>query len=211
MADEFHFGQLTGETGDMGEAIFKRPPNIALFYRRSVHMPYLSKQAGIPVHEGRDFVKLITPGEKDEVDREVTELDKRMYASAWAQFQNNQEQIPDGTPLAHLFPGSPEIVDNLRSLKFHTVEQLAEAPDAALTSIAMGAYDFQNKAKRFLEGKGVAGKFQALEMKVDETARENERLRKTIEDMQLDAELRDREAQRAEAAPAETVPRAGRR
>lgn len=196
MAEDFNFGHMTG-VGQDGVAEFKRPPNIAFFYAKSELMPFASKEAGRPIYEPRDFVKLVTPGERDEVDREVQEWDKRAYREQWIQYKEQREQVAEGTPLLHLFPGNPEIVDNLRGLKFQTIEQLAEAPDTALKAIAMGAYDYQAKARRFLEGTKDASRFGKIERQLEELASATKAKDDEIASLKAEIAVRDRKAAKA--------------
>jgi hypothetical protein len=114
-----------------------------LFYKRPVADPELSRQFGRPMTKGVDYVRIQHPGERDTIDTPVANKPDapHRWPRQWAQFQRSQEQIPDGTPIEMLFPQHPEIGANLH----------------AAQSIGMGATQWRNKAKDFLEkaNKGV--------------------------------------------------------
>lgn len=122
------------------------------FYKRSVLNKAKSMQMGTPVHEGRDFVKIQHPGENlNVVDREVTPSDMARWPNKWAQYQQGINQIPDGIPISLLFPSKPEVETTLRGYNIHTVEQLAHLSAHGIGTIGMGAQDWVNAAKKYLD------------------------------------------------------------
>jgi hypothetical protein len=122
------------------------------FYKRSVHNKAKSSEQGVPVHESRDYVKIQHPGESlNVVDREVTAQDRARWPHKWAQYQAGVNQIPDGIPINLLFPTKPEIETTLRGYNIHTVEQLAHLSAHGISTIGMGAQDWVNAAKKYLE------------------------------------------------------------
>ena len=111
-----------------------------------------SREQGVPVHEGRDFVKIQHPGENlNIVDREATPQDKQRWATKWAQYSQGINQVPDGIPISLLFPHKPEIEATLRGYNIHTVEQLANLSAHGISTIGMGAQDWVTNAKKYLE------------------------------------------------------------
>lgn len=128
------------------------------FYRRSVLNKAKSQAQGTPVHEGRDYIKIQHPGETlNVVDREVTPNDKARWPQKWAQYEQNVSQTPDGVPINLLFPTKPEVETTLRGYNIHTVEQLANLSAHGISTIGMGAQDWVNGAKKYMEraSKGV--------------------------------------------------------
>lgn len=122
------------------------------FYRRSVLNKAKSQAQGTPVHEGRDYVKIQHPGETlNVVDREVTPQDMQRWPQKWQQYQQNVQQTPDGIPISLLFPAKPEIETTLRGYNIHTVEQLANLSAHGISTIGMGAQDWVNGAKKYLD------------------------------------------------------------
>jgi|SRR5215471_9846670 len=112
--------------------------------------------------KGVPHIRIFTPGDKCNVpDRPVTDFDKRRFPREWLAFQMAQsgEQII-GTPLNHWRLERPdELSDNQLSelliLKFQSVEQLAQASDAQIQRIGLGAAGLRERARLYLAGKNV--------------------------------------------------------
>ncbi len=122
------------------------------FYKKSVLNAARSRQEGKPVHEGRDFVKIQHPGETlNIVDRPVQDSDMQRWPRQWAHYLQGVRQIPNGVPINLLFPSKPEIESTLRGYNIHTVEQLANLSAQAISTVGMGAQDWVNAAKRYME------------------------------------------------------------
>lgn len=122
------------------------------FYRRSVEDPQASQAAGRRICKGVDHVRIQPPGERlTVIDRPATMEDRVRWPSQWQQYAQNQQQVPDGTPIDLLFPNYPEIGDTLRGLGVHTVEMCAALSGNAIDTIGMGAQEYVNAAKRYLE------------------------------------------------------------
>src|SRR5690242_5836166 len=78
--------------------------NIALFYMRPVHNPARSREVGRPYFEDKVYVKIHPPGERlNIVDVLATDEHKRRFPQQWAQFQQNVQQRPEGTPIEMLY------------------------------------------------------------------------------------------------------------
>lgn len=128
------------------------------FYQRTVLDPAASREAGRPKHVKAVFVKIQHPGERDTVDRQATEEDVHRFPKEFEAFEKGRGDIPEGTPLAVLFPDNPELVEDLKYFKLHTVEQMAALSDTQMQGVGMGAREWSRKAKAFIEtaSKGVS-------------------------------------------------------
>src|SRR5258708_25769374 len=91
--------------GDWGGIVkMEKDNNVAMFYNKAVNNPAKSAEQGRPVYENRVFVRIAPPGERlNIVDRPLQENDKHRYPIQWAQFQQNREQLPEGTPIDLLY------------------------------------------------------------------------------------------------------------
>lgn len=132
------------------------------FYRKSVMNAAKSKDAGRPVHEAVDFIKIQQPGERDCLDRPATQFDIARFRRHWEAYQQGRGEDVVGTPLATLFPYNPEIVDNLRHLKIMTVEVLAGLNMTQMQGIGTGGQTFVDAAKAFLAAADKGKDFHAL-------------------------------------------------
>lgn len=138
------------------------------FYSKAVPDEVASREAGRPVSRQMDYVIIRQPGERDQIERPAHDLDRRRFARHWQAYQEGREAIPEGTPLATLFPNNPEIIENLKYDKIFVVEQLAGLSDTQVQNIGIGARAWQQKAAEFLmladNGKG----FHVLQKQIEQ-------------------------------------------
>ena len=127
------------------------------FYKKSVKQDIASDEAGRPIFKEFDFVRIMIPGDNlTEIDTYAQESHKSRFPRQWAHYQNqvaNHEDIV-GTPLEQWPQVTRSQAEELRGLKFHTVESIADCSDQQLQRIGMVAgmspYNFREKAKAFL-------------------------------------------------------------
>ena len=103
------------------------------FYKRAMPQEQETLQAGRPIYKEFDFVHICVAGDSlTEIDTYVTEEHKRRFPIHWAQYQNrvgaDDEQIV-GTPVSEWPIVSKSQAEELRAMKFHTVESIANASD----------------------------------------------------------------------------------
>jgi hypothetical protein len=115
-----------------------------------------SAEQGRPIWERVPFVRIQHIGDQTTIiERPVKTTgfddDRRRFPRQWNAFLHNQVDLPNGTPTSVLFPNQPDIVGNLQSWGIHVVEQLADVNSHGIASMGMGAQEWQNKAKRYLE------------------------------------------------------------
>lgn len=131
---------------------------VAMFYTKAVHNPAKSQEAGTPIYEDHQYIRIHPPGERlNIVDRPIRAQDKQRFPVQWAQFTQHQEQRPDGTPIDLLYPDKPSVGAMLKAHAVFTIEQCAELSGPAIDNIGMGAQRYTNEAKKYLEAahKGV--------------------------------------------------------
>jgi len=127
------------------------------FYKRSVNQEAESIAAGRPIFKEFDFVRILVPGDSlSEIDTYAAESHKTRFPIQWANYQNkvgNQEGFV-GTPIEQWPQVTRSQADELRGLKFYTVEAIANCSDQQLQRIGMVAgmstHSFQQKAKAYL-------------------------------------------------------------
>ena len=127
------------------------------FYKRSVKQDIASDEAGRPIFKEFDFVRIMIPGDNlTEIDTYAQESHKQRFPRQWAHYQNQVANHQDiiGTPIDQWPQVSRSQADELRGLKFHTVESIADCSDQQLQRIGMVAgmspHNFRLKAKAFL-------------------------------------------------------------
>ena len=131
---------------------------IANFYVRAVQNNFKTEQEGRPIFEDIDYVKIFIPGDSLNIlDQPVREDHKTRFPRQWAHFLNQKEgdQREVGTPVTSWPRISVSMAEELKALKFFTVESIANASDAMITKLGMIAgkspYAFREDAQRFLK------------------------------------------------------------
>ena len=127
------------------------------FYKRPVKLEDESIAQGRPIFQEFDFIKILVPGDAlTEIDTYVTESHKTRFPIQWANYMNRQgsEEGFSGTPLSEWPQISVSQSEELKGLKFHTVESIANASDLQLQKIGMVAgmspHNFRERARKFL-------------------------------------------------------------
>jgi hypothetical protein len=128
------------------------------FYKRAIQQEDASAEAGRPIFKEFDFVHICVAGDTlTEIDTYALEQHKQRFPLHWAAYQNKlgaDDQGYEGTPLTEWPLVSKSQAEELRAMKFHTVEAVANASDQQLQRIGMAAgmspYAFRDKAKAFL-------------------------------------------------------------
>jgi len=128
------------------------------FYKRPVQQEQETLEAGRPIYKEFDFVHICVAGDTlTEIDTYALNSHKLRFPMQWARYQNrigSEEQDIVGTPVAEWPLVSKSQAEELRAMKFHTVESIANASDQQLQRMGMAAgmspYAFRDKAKSFL-------------------------------------------------------------
>jgi hypothetical protein len=120
------------------------------FEYRPVPDPQKSDEAGRPIFVRKEYIKIIAPGDKDNIiHREVMDLDRQRWPDHYAKFKAGEEDQIEGTPLA-AWPGvTTEQVEEFKYFKIFTVEALAEMPDV-LAQKFLGVAALRQRAKDYL-------------------------------------------------------------
>jgi hypothetical protein len=110
-----------------------------------------STKAGRPVFKDMEYIRIAVPGNRlVQVHRPVRDEDKRRFSQAYAHWQSRKRNLVDGTPLSEWPPVTRSQVEELGFLNVHTVEQLAQLPDAAASQFH-GGLALKQKARDSLE------------------------------------------------------------
>ena len=159
---------------------------IVVFHKQAIQNHKKSADAGRPIYEEFDYVRIQHPGERDYVDRKVTQQDAHRWPAQWMAYTQQKGQAVIGTPIDLLFPKHPGIAANIRSAGFHTVEQLAEASAHGMSNLGMSAQDYVNAAQRYLEvaQRGVA--HHQMQQELDQRDQEIRLNKQEIADLKND-------------------------
>ena len=127
------------------------------FYKRAVKLEHETNEAGRPIYKDYDFVRIMVAGDNlTEIDTYAQESHKQRFPRQWLQYQASQDSSSEihGTPIEQWPLISQSQAQELRAIKFLTVESIANASDLQLQRIGMIAgmspHAFRDKAKTFL-------------------------------------------------------------
>jgi hypothetical protein len=177
-----------GEWGGIVQYGGGDPSMVVMFYLKPVLNPAKSDAHGSPQFDDKIFVRIHPPGERlNIVDKPATDADRKRFPMQWMQFKENAPQECSGTPIDMLFPSKPSISAALKASGVHTVEQCSELSAHAIETIGMGAQQWQNEAKRYLQIANKGVKATELRRIVEEKDREINSLQNKVE--RLVAEL----------------------
>ena len=127
------------------------------FYKRAMKLENESNEAGRPIFKDYDFVRIMVAGDTlTEIDTYARDSHKQRFPKQWLQYQATQDSSSEmiGTPVEEWTLISQSQAQELRGIKFMTVESIANASDLQLQRIGMIAgmspHAFRDKARIFL-------------------------------------------------------------
>lgn len=190
---------------------------IVRFYSMPVQNEFASEKEGRPIFADLDMIEIMAAGDPlSIINQPVREDHKKRFPLHWAHYMNKHggDAREIGTPLSAWPRLTPAQVEELRGLKFYTVESIANAPDAALQRLnmiaGMSAYAFREHAIRFIAVAKDDSVAQAAEAKSKVLEEENKKLRDE-QDTKIAALKQEMEekmaAQIAAAVAAATAPK----
>jgi hypothetical protein len=164
------------------------------FYKKSVQQEQESIDAGRPIYKDFDFVHICVAGDTlTEIDTYALANHKQRFPIQWANYMNRQgahDEEVVGTPLSEWPLVSKSQAEELRAIKFQTVESIANASDQQLQRMGMMAgmspYSFRDKAKAFLSLATTAAETDKREGEIN--ALKEELAKKELETAKIKAE-----------------------
>jgi len=164
------------------------------FYKRSVHQEQESMDAGRPIFKDFDFVQICVAGDSlTEIDTYALASHRTRFPIQWANYMNRQganDQEVVGTPVTEWPLVSKSQAEELRAMKFQTVESIANASDQQLQRMGMAAgmspFAFRDKAKAFLNLATNAAETDKREQEIN--ALKEELAKKDLETVKMKAE-----------------------
>jgi hypothetical protein len=123
---------------------------LVMFFKGTVKNEIKSIEAGRPIFDEIDLVKIIAPGSRDSFVGDATYDYQQRFPQHWARYKTNQSQEEVGTPLNMLPWLTVAQVEEFRALSVKTVEQLAGMPDSVAQKF-MGFHAIRQKAQSYLE------------------------------------------------------------
>ena len=164
------------------------------FYKKPVQQEQESIDAGRPIYKEFDFVHICVAGDTlTEIDTYALANHKQRFPIQWANYMNRvgaNDQEVVGTPVAEWPLVSKSQAEELRAMKFFTVESIASASDQQLQRMGMAAgmspYAFRDKAKAFLNLATTSAETDKRESEIN--ALKEELAKKDLETVKMKAE-----------------------
>jgi len=158
------------------------------FYNKAVQNNFRTEKEGRPIFEDVTFVRITLPGDTNNIiDTFARDEHKSRFPLQWAHYKNTHgdDQQMIGTPLSSWPLLTTAQAEELKALKFYTVEQIAGASDLQLQKLGMLAgmspYAFRDRAAKYLSiAKNEADATQA-DSRVKQLEEENAKLKAETE------------------------------
>jgi hypothetical protein len=154
------------------------------FEKREIQNTDRTLEEGRPIFEEKVYIKIAVPGDAlTEIDRPVYESDKNRFPIQWANFMNRigDEASYSGTSLKEWPLITSTQAEELRGIKFHTVESIAMATDHSIQKLGMLAgmspHTFRDKARAFLKMAKEGADVASREEEINKLREENDRIR----------------------------------
>lgn len=144
------------------------------FYDGTIRSEFKSAQEGRDVVDDAVYVEIMTPGNATLVFKDIaTDEHKARFPLQWQFYLNKHgDETMGGTPLDELTFLSPAARENLKAMKFYSVEQVANAADADLMrfgmSLGMQPLTVREKAIRYLQFADKNSTFTKMERELAE-------------------------------------------
>ena len=172
---------------------------------------FASEREGRPIYEDIDYITIFVPGDSTlTVVSEVREDHKARFPIQWAHYQNKHKDDPRniGTPISQWPLVSPAMAEELRAMKFFTVESIATASDAQLSNLGMKAgmnpLVFRSRAQNYLKVASDEATVSAQDAELAKLREENASIRRET-DAKLEA-MQEQMAQLLAAVGAKSEP-----
>lgn len=131
----------------------------ARFFTKPLQNNFRSEIEGRPIFEDIEMVEIHVPGDKYNIVCQPTREDhKKRFPLQWAHYANRKEgdqRLAGKTPINQWPRLTPAQAEELRHMKFLSVEDVANASDTALQALGMvggmSPFAFREHAQRFLQ------------------------------------------------------------
>ena len=147
------------------------------FYQRAIQNDFKTALEGRPIMEMRDFIIIEVPGDNlTVIDTYAVDEHKQRFPVQYARFQNEKTDGDIEGTLLHDWPVlNAASAAELKHFRFYTVEQIAQASDAQLSTLGMSAgmspLALRDKAKAYL---GSAKDTALVQQQADELSKRDE-------------------------------------
>lgn len=169
---------------------------LVVFYRDTIKNESKSIEAGRPIFDEIDLVKIITPGSRDSFIGDATPEYQARFPQQWQRYKAGKDQMMSGTPLNQLPWMTSAQIAEFNAVGCHTIEQLVGMPDS-LSQKFMGHHQIKQKAQVYLDAAAGMAPTMKLQAELEKRDQQIAHLQSQIDAMLA---VKKQEAQ-AKAAP----------
>ena len=155
---------------------------LVLFYREPIKNEPKSIEAGRPIFDEIDLVKIIAPGSRDNFVGDATPDYQQRFPAQWARYKAGREQDVSGTPLNQLPWLSIGQIAEFNAVGCKTVEHLVNMADN-LSQKFMGHHAIKQRALAYLNSSKDAAPMLKLQAELEKRDVEIAELRSMVEAM----------------------------
>jgi len=138
--------QMNFEDSQQAEADKKL---LAVFFTEAVECGFKSQEAGRPIFEDQEMIRIMFPGQRDTVVSFVNPSYIARFPTQYARYKAGREQLIEGTPLSALTWLTQSQIAEFKAVNCHTVEQLVGMPDNVAVRF-MGHNAIKQRATTYL-------------------------------------------------------------
>ena len=135
-----------------------------IFFSEPVHNEAKSIEAGRPIYDDIDMIRIMYPGQRDTTVGMANYGYQQRFPRQWAQYKAKREQTVSGTPLGVVTWLTKSQVMELNQFNIHTVEHLAGMPDSVANKF-MNHHALKAQAQSYLDA--AAGAAPLLKMQAE--------------------------------------------
>lgn len=154
------------------------------FHSRPIQNNFETSKQGRPIFNDVDYIEIFTPGNQlNIIDTPVRDEHKFRFPLQWSAYQNAHagDQREMGTPVSQWPFLSGAQAEELKAIKFFTVESIANASDLQIQSIGMiggmSPHSLRDRAKAYLQAAAGTAAFE-------HDATEKAKLTETVAELQ---------------------------
>lgn len=152
---------------------------LVVFFKSAVKNEMKSVEAGRPIFDEIDLVKIMSPGSRDSFIGDATPDYQMRFPQQWARYRANQSQEDVGTPLNMLPWLTVAQIEEFKVLNVRTVEQLAGIADSMAQKF-MGFQSLKQKAQAYLDAASDAAPVHKMQAELQKRDDEIEKLKATV-------------------------------
>lgn len=143
-----------------------------------------SQEEGRPIFDDVEMVEIHIAGDTKSVTvQKVTDKHRNRWPQHYQAFKNHQETPISGTPLDQWPSLTASKIMELKSLKIHTLEDLAGLNENAIGRLGMGGRDLVKRANDFIELAKGSAPLERLSNELEEKEKEIQALNARLDEL----------------------------